>query len=204
MVCAKFRQTLVGTLRIAWRSTAPWDFIGAGFSNQVRSLAQGFKGSGIGPPTVEDAVGERTFLKIHVIHVGDFQFISRTGFRPSDLFESRSVVEINTSPGIIGLRIFGFFFNAKNPATREVRTAEALGIGNPLKKDMSAGRLLFKSLSRSDDIVLNDVVTQDDTDLFPFHKRFSKTQSVCDSAFPLLIGVMDSVQIEIFPVRKKP
>src|SRR5260370_40035263 len=71
-------QELFRNLPIARRSTASGDLICSGFGNKIGSLQQGVKGSGIGPPTIEDAMSERALLKVHIIHIRDFQSIPQT------------------------------------------------------------------------------------------------------------------------------
>src|SRR5262249_37607485 len=120
-----------------------------------------------------------------------------------DLLEDRGVVEVDTSDGKIGLGRLRLLFDAKNAAVGEFRATEALRIVDFLEKDVGTFGLIFEGFRGGDNIVLNDVVAQHDADFLAFDEGLSETQGVSDATLAFLVGVVDSVQIEILAVGKE-
>ena len=101
----------------------------AGFRHQIVGAQQGFKCAGIGPPAVQDFVGELAFLDVEIIHVGDFQFAASGRFQAANLLEDGRVVEINSDHGIIRFRRSWAFLRCRPRDRREFprrRTAARL------------------------------------------------------------------------------
>ena len=90
-------------------------------------------------------MSQSALFKVHIVHVGNFEFIARTGFCPADFLEDRGIVEIDTGNGKIGFRLLRLFLNAQNPAVGNLGAAEALRIRNFLEKDVGSSSLLFES-----------------------------------------------------------
>src|SRR5690349_20969878 len=185
------------------RSSATGNFVGAGFGDEIGGEEEGFESAGIGPPAVQDAVGEGAFLEVHVVDVGNFEFVAPAGLGLADFLEDGGVVEIEAGDGVIGFGGFGLFLDAEDAAIDDFGATKAVGVGNFLENDVGAGGLFFESFLGGDDVVFDDVVAEDDADFFTFDKRFGKTKSIGDAAFAFLIGVMDAVEVEIFAVGEE-
>src|SRR5277367_4927844 len=115
-------------LGVSRRNAPPRDDVRASFRHQIGRVQQRFEGPRVGPPTVENAVSQGSLSQIHVIDVGDFQFIAMAGFGLADFLEYRGVVEVNTGDGEVGLRSFGFFLDSKYLAVGNLRAAKALRV----------------------------------------------------------------------------
>ena len=61
----------------------------------------------------------------------------------------------------------------------------------------------FESLLGPQQGVLDNVVPQDDAHFFAPCKVFGQAQSVCDSAFPFLVGKVELLQAKIFPIPQQ-
>ena len=72
---------------MARRNAATRNFVGSRFGNHIGCAKQRFERARVSPPAVENAMGERAFAQVHVIDVGDFEFIARTGYGLADFLE---------------------------------------------------------------------------------------------------------------------
>src|SRR6266851_1384178 len=101
----------VRTSEVPWGNAAHRDFVCSRFSDHIRGAKQRFECSRVGPPSIQDAMRERAFPEIHVIYIGDFEFIAKARFGLADLGKDSGIVKINSSNRELGLGGFGFFFN---------------------------------------------------------------------------------------------
>src|SRR5437879_13290203 len=74
------------------RSSTTWDFVCSGFRDHVRGTKQRIKRAGIRPPAFQVAVRKGTLPKIHIVHVGDLQFITPAWLGFPYLFEHTLIV----------------------------------------------------------------------------------------------------------------
>src|SRR5580765_7146993 len=103
---------------MARRCSASRYFVRASFRDFVGGVKQRLKSASIGPPTVERAVSQRTFLEIHVVYIGDFEFVAPAYLGFPNLLKNRRVVEVQASHRQVRFRRFGLFFDAKNSSIR--------------------------------------------------------------------------------------
>ena len=54
-----------------------------------------------------------------------------------------------------------------------------------------------------DDVVFDDVVAENDANLFPFDEGLGEPKRVGDAAFAFLVGVVNAMKIEILAVGKQ-
>jgi len=78
-----------------------WDFTCSGFRDHVRGTKQRIKRAGIRPPAFQVAVRKGTLPKIHIVHVGDLQFIAPAWLGLSYLFEHALIVKVDAGYGIL-------------------------------------------------------------------------------------------------------
>jgi len=63
--------------------------------------------------------------------------------------------------------------------------------------------LLLEGFFRSDDVVLDDVVAENDANLFAVDERLCEPERVCDAAFAFLVGVVNAVQVKILAIGEE-
>src|SRR6266478_7439995 len=83
------------------RSPTTWDFVCSGLGHHVGGTKQRFKGTGIRPPAFQVPVGEGTLPKLHIVHVGDLQFITPAGLGFSYFVEHALIVKVDAGNGIL-------------------------------------------------------------------------------------------------------
>src|SRR5215470_6203672 len=93
-------------------SAASGNLIRPGFRNQICSSQKRLECTCICPPAVQSTVCEATFLKVHVVYVSDFKFVTPTRLSLANLLKHSRVVKIDPGNRITGFRFLGFFFNA--------------------------------------------------------------------------------------------
>ena len=81
------------------RATAR-NFIGAAVGHHVGGAQERFERARVRPPAAQNTVSERFFLEIHVVDVGDLEFIAPTGPSPADFLEYSGIVEVNAGYGV--------------------------------------------------------------------------------------------------------
>jgi len=107
----QFQALRVRTSEVPRGHAARRDFVCSRFSDHIRGAKQRFECSRVGPPAIQNAMCERAFLEVHVIYIGDFEFIAKARFGLADLGKDSGIVKINSSNRELGLGGFGFFFN---------------------------------------------------------------------------------------------
>src|SRR2546430_13701841 len=94
-------RSLFAVSPMSRRSPTTRDFVCSGLCHHVGGTEQRFKGTGIRPPAFQVAMGEDTLPKIHIVHVGDLQFITPAGLGFSYLFEHAVIVKVDAGNGIL-------------------------------------------------------------------------------------------------------
>src|SRR5437762_2678643 len=97
----------------------------------------------------------------------------------------------------------GLFFDAQDPVSSYFSDSETLGIGNFLQQDSGTPGLPGKVVQCAADVSLDDVVAKDYANSVAASKVFSQAQRIGNSSFSLLIGIVDILQSELFPVREE-
>src|SRR5947207_6396552 len=184
-------------------STSDWDLVGSRFSNHVRGTEQRFECPRIGPPSVQDAVCQRTFLQIHIIYIRDFEFVASARFGLADLGKHRRIVKINSGDRELGLGRLWFFFNFHNFAVRDFGASKAFRIDNFLEYDMSTRGLLLERVLGGDDVLFNDVVAEHDANFLSFDDRLREPKGVSNTSFTLLVGIVNAMKLEIFAIGEQ-
>src|SRR6266705_1217072 len=141
-------------------------------------MPQRVKGACVGPPALEDAVGERSFFQIHIVDVGDLELTARRGSESPDLFKYGVIEEI--MPGHRKIR-FGprrLFLDTQDLSVNDLWASESMRIVYRLQQEVCAFFLGSKSLRRLANVPFDHVVPKHHAGAIPVSEMFCQPQSV--------------------------
>ena len=90
-------------------------------ATRLLARSKRLKRAGVGPPAVQDFVGELAFFDIEIIHVGDFEFSAAGRLQAANFLEDGLVIQIDSDDGIIGFRSSWAFLRCRPRVRREFR-----------------------------------------------------------------------------------
>ena len=121
-----------------------------------------------------------------------------------DLVEHRGIVHVDARDGVVGLGVSRLFLDADDLSAGYLGHAEPLRVGDLLEQDVGPELLRAEPVGGLADAAFDDVVAQYHADLVAVGEMFGQIQGVGDSAFALLVGVVDVLEPELLPVGQQP
>src|SRR5699024_4669007 len=118
-----------------------------------------------------------TFLQIHVVQTGNFNFTTSTWFNLCSLFTNTSWVEVKTRYSVVTLRMCWLFFNRNCLAILiKINHTKTFWIVNVIAKDgclafLCISSCILKQLSKS--IAVKDIVAQNHGTRFTINEVFT-------------------------------
>src|SRR5580692_9960812 len=107
-----------------------------------------------------------------------------------NLLENRSVVEIDSDYGKIGLGRSRFFLDTYDVIPANLGNAKSLRVGNFLQENLRSASLLPERIDSSANIHLDDVVSQHHAHWIAVRKILRQSKRLRDSPFSFLVCII--------------
>src|SRR6266550_6621203 len=162
---------------------------------------------GVTPESAEHVVLQLGVVEVPVVDVRDLELAAPRRLELGQHPPYRIVVEVHAGHGEVAGRFLRLLDDPRDPAVAvelgHAQVPEVLGVRLLGEHDTRAPVLVVKRLDTWPQRALEHVVGQEDHAAVAVHELFGESQSLCDPASLVLVGVEEALDPELLAVAKQ-